>query len=149
MLAEEFLKVRRHLRTLPMELVTPVDEEDPEAGWRRSVQAMTSGWNHGLADFLDPAEVAARALRNETLRTRILGVLRILDRWWALLADPRIGHAAPLYMSNLINHVLECLGAWQRGEGIPATIADYDLARDSQQRTRQRMRERAGLQDRH
>jgi hypothetical protein len=147
-LAEEFLRLRRHLRTLPREIITAVEGEDADTRWRRSLHAMGSDWNHTLPEFLDPAEVAARSIRNEALRKRVLGVLRIVDRWWALLADPQIGHAAPLYVSNLIDHGLECLGAWQRGEEIPQAVADYDIARDSQQRTREWARDQSGLRER-
>jgi hypothetical protein len=147
-LAEEFLRMRRHLRTIPSELIAPMESEDADTAQRRMFQALASDWSHRWVDSLDPAEVAVRSLRNRALRMRLLGVLQILERWWALLADPHIDGAAPLYISNLINHALECLGASQRGEDIPAAIADYDLARHSQQHARNRIREEAGGQGR-
>ncbi|MEU6877666.1 hypothetical protein [Streptomyces sp. NPDC046712] len=116
-MASELIRIRHHLSIMPDEF-NNVRGRDRIAWTGTMAAAKHSEWNATFDDFFGPAEVAARSLRDEILRTRLLDVLEILGFWWALNTfEPGLMNRNS--MREAVRHALEWLGAWQRQERIP------------------------------
>ncbi|MER5483925.1 hypothetical protein ABT024_11975 [Streptomyces sp. NPDC002812] len=120
-LAGELIRMRRHLAGMPVEFGRG-EARDRIAWVGLMAAARESEWNTEFEDIFAPAEVATYTLRHEVLRTRILGVLEILNHWWALNAI-HPGTMNKDSMDEMVKGSLEWLGAWQREESIPAPSA--------------------------
>ncbi len=127
-LASELIRIRRHLNSMP-DKFNNVQARDRIAWTGIMAEAKKSGWNAEFGDLFAPAEVAARTLRCEVLRTRLLDVLEILNFWWALNTfEP--GVISRNSMRATVKQALEWLGAWQREEDIPDAIHPFTQMRD-------------------
>ncbi|MET9730595.1 hypothetical protein ABZZ79_08025 [Streptomyces sp. NPDC006458] len=115
-LAEEFLRIKGHLRNMP---------EVPAEGSEASAEqwAAVRAWHDSLDDHLGPATVAAQAIRDDQLRTRLLQTLEVLEAWRDLDSDTP--YMAKWTARSLITHSVDCIGAWQRGEPVPTESRDF------------------------
>lgn len=127
-LAAELIRIRQHVNVLPDALVSR-QSEDPQAATQVLVQAIQSEWHAILEQLIVPAEVAARILRDEEIRARELEILDLLGKWPAL----NLQKAALMNrysMREIVNNALECVGAWQRQDGIPLPAQSLIAARE-------------------
>ncbi|MFG2650969.1 hypothetical protein [Streptomyces sp. NPDC048436] len=127
-LAAELVRIRQHLNALPDGLVSRPSENKSEAT-QVLVYAIQSDWHAKLGNLIVPAEVATRILRDADIRGRELEIFDLLGRW-PILNFQQAAIMNRYSMGEIVNHALECAGAWQRQDEMPPTAPALIAARE-------------------
>ncbi|MER6955022.1 hypothetical protein [Streptomyces sp. NPDC000618] len=96
-------KLRQYIKQAPEQSVKRWSEED------------RAEWGIPIADRIGPLSIAARRIGDDDLRARLVDAFVMIGDWGAMTS-----RVHPIrYIPPIVEHALDCLGAWHRGENIP------------------------------
>ncbi|MFD3731465.1 hypothetical protein [Streptomyces sp. NPDC058632] len=125
-LSDGFAQLHRHIRSVP-----EISQPNLDMEGLRELAAAEAAWDRQLHDLLGPVRIAVEAIRDKELRVRLQEVVSQLAQWEYELKYAYYRSRRAWVLGGLVDHAVECVGAWQREEALPEPNWAYQRAKES------------------
>jgi hypothetical protein len=126
LLSDGFAQLHRHIRSMPESSQPHLNIEG-----LRELAAAEAAWDRQLHDLLGPVRIAVETIRDKELRVHLQEIVSQLAQWEYELEYAYFRSRRAWVLGGLVDHAVECVGAWQREEALPEPNWAYRRAKES------------------